>query len=88
MIDYYRLPAPKGKPSSGELLKLTDEAELKDSIYNKSIEKAKLVSFKNSNIKDDSLKLLKTISTPLVVETLDLSQNFSFVTDATVETLC
>ena len=88
MIDYYRLPAPKGKASSGELLKLIDEAELKDSIYNKSIEKAKAVSFKNSNIKDDSLKLLKAISTPLMVETLDLSQNFSFVTDATVETLC
>jgi len=88
MIDYYRLPAPKGKTSSGELLKLIDEAELKDSIYNKSIEKAKVVSFKNSNIKDDSLKLLKVISTPLMVETLDLSQNFSFVTDATVETLC
>ena len=88
MIDYYRLPALKAKITNKDLLKVIDESELKDAIYNRSIEKVKAISFKNSNIKDDTLKLLKGISTPLMVQTLDLSQNFSFVTDASVQTLC
>jgi hypothetical protein len=67
MIDYYRLPAKKDKISSSELLKISDDSELKDAIYNKSIEKAKILTFKNSNIKDDSLKLLRGITTTLSV---------------------
>jgi hypothetical protein len=70
------------------LLKIADDSELKDAIYNKNIEKAKALTFKNSNIKDDSLKLLRGVAGPLSVATLDLSQNFSFITDAAVEILC
>ena len=88
MIDYYRLPVRKDKVSASEQLKLLDEAELKDAIYNRSIEKAKALSFKNSSIKDDSLRLLTNIPGPLNVTALDLSQNFSFITDAAVEILC
>jgi hypothetical protein len=67
MIDYYRLPAKKDKISSAELLKITDDSELKDAIYNKSIEKAKILTFKNSNIKDESLKLLRGIAINLSI---------------------
>jgi hypothetical protein len=67
---------------------VVDDSELKDAIYNRSIERAKALSFKNSNVKDDSLKLLRTIAAPLSIITLDLSQNFSFITDAAVEILC
>jgi hypothetical protein len=65
-----------------------DDAELKDAIYNRSIERAKVLSFKNSNVKDDSLKLLRGIAGPLNIISLDLSQNFSFITDAAVEIIC
>lgn len=88
MIDYYRLPIKKDKTSHSETLKIADDAELKDAIYNHSIEKAKVLSFKNSNIKDDSLKLLRGIKENLNVVELDLSQNFSFITDAAIEILC
>ena len=46
------------------------------------------MSFKNSNIKDDSLKLLRNITESLILIELDLSQNFSFITDNAVEILC
>lgn len=88
MIDYYRLPVKKDKISNTELLRIMDDSELKDAIYNKSIEKAKVLTFKNSNIKDDSLKLLRTITVPLSLIELDLSQNFSFITDAATEIIC
>ncbi len=88
MIDYYRLPQKKGKIASSESMKIIDDSELKDAIYNKSIEKAKVLSFKNSNIKDDSLKLLKNITESLIVIELDLSQNFSFITDNAIEIIC
>jgi hypothetical protein len=88
MIDYYRLPQKKDKINATELLKIVDDSELKDAIYNKSIEKVKVLTFKNSNIKNDSLKLLRNISTNLAVIELDLSQNFSFITDTAVEILC
>lgn len=47
-----------------------------------------MVSFKNSNIKDDTLNLFKTVTSNLLIQELDLSQNFSFITDHTVEILC
>jgi hypothetical protein len=37
MIDYYRLPVNKDKITTSERLKITDDSELKDAIYNKSI---------------------------------------------------
>jgi Leucine-rich repeat (LRR) protein len=44
-----------------------------------------VLSFKNSNIKDETLRLLWEVKTPLPILQLDLSQNFSFVTDTAVE---
>lgn len=64
---------------------INDDSDLKDALYNKSIEKVKVLSFKNANIKDDTLKLLWDINTVLPVMHLDLSQNFSFITDNAVE---
>lgn len=46
-------------------MKIVDDSEFKDAIYNKNIYKAKVISFKNSNIKDESFKLFKTISNNL-----------------------
>jgi hypothetical protein len=88
MMEHYRLPVRKDKVATSELLKIVDDAELKDAIYNRSIERAKVLSFKNSNVKDDSLKLLRGIAGPLNIISLDLSQNFSFITDAAVEIIC
>ena len=59
MISYYRPPQQKGRIPMSEQLKINDEAELKDAIYNKSLLKIKILSFKNSSIKDTSLKLLE-----------------------------
>lgn len=84
MIEYYRIPVKKGAFSKADKLTITDDADLKDAIYNKSIEKAKYLSFKNANIKDDTFRLLEPISIPLQIVHLDLSQNFSFVTDSAV----
>jgi hypothetical protein len=65
-------------------MKIVDDSEFKDAIYNKNIYKAKVISFKNSNIKDESFKLFKTISNNLPLIELDLSQNFTFVTDTAI----
>lgn len=67
MIDYYRLPEKKDKLTQKEVLKVTDDADLKDAIYSKAIERARVLSFKNSSIKDQSLALLKGITGPLCV---------------------
>lgn len=83
MIGYYHLPIKKGTISQQEQLHITDESELKDALYSKTIEKVKYLSFKNANIKNDSLKLLGQTSAAQVSH-LDLSQNFSFVTDAAI----
>lgn len=52
MIDYYRIPHKTNNISQNERLKLNDDSEIKDAIYNQNILKAKVLSFKNSNIKD------------------------------------
>lgn len=49
------------------MLKVTDDADLKDAIYSKAIERARVLSFKNSSIKDQSLALLRGITGPLCV---------------------
>lgn len=87
MIEYYKIPVRKGEITQKETLHLSDDSELKDAIYNKSIEKVKILSFKNSIIKDDTLNLLSPINMPLPIIHLDLSQNFSFVTDKSVQIL-
>lgn len=46
-------------------MKIIDDSEFKDAIYNKNIYKAKVLSFKNSNIKDESFKLFKTVTNNL-----------------------
>ena len=88
MIDYYRVPQKQNNIAQHERLKLLDDSEIKDAIYNKTIEKVKVLSLKNSNVKDDSFNLFKIISVPLCVIELDLSSNFSFITDITIEILC
>lgn len=85
MIQNYRIPVKQGAFKKEEFLHISDDSELKDALYSKSYEKAKVLSFKNSNIKDDTLKLLWDIKIPLGVIQLDLSQNFSFITDTAVE---
>lgn len=87
MIDYYRIPIKKGTITQEEKLHIADDSELKDALFNKSIEKVKYLSFKNSNIKDHTLKLLEQITNPLPITHIDLSQNFSFVTDQAIEIL-
>jgi len=42
-----------------------EEYELKDAIYNKQIFNIKMLNMKNSNINDDTVGLLWTISQPL-----------------------
>lgn len=42
----------------------------------------------NSNINDDTISLLWTISSPLQVLTINLAQNFSFITDKALDHLC
>lgn len=67
MIDYYRLPQKRDKLTQKEVLKVVDDADLKDAIYSKAIERARVVSFRNSSIKDQSLGLLRGITGPLCV---------------------
>jgi len=43
---------------------------------------------KNSNINDDTISLLWTISTPLQVMHINLAENFSFITDKAIDHLC
>ena len=56
-----------------EQLKISDEADLKDAIYSKVLHKIKVLSFKNSTIKDTTLKLLEEIKVELPTLQLDLS---------------
>ena len=56
-----------------EQLKISDEADLKDAIYSKVLYKIKVLSFKNSTIKDTTLKLLEEIKVELPTLQLDLS---------------
>ena len=85
MIQNYRIPVKKGVISKEEYLHVSDDSDLKDALYSKIIEKAKVLSFKNSNVKDDTFRLLWEIKTPLQVFQLDLSKNFSFVTDIAID---
>ena len=85
MIQNYNIPVKKGTIKKEEYLHLSDDSQLKDVLYNKSIEKAKVLSFKNSNIKDETFRLLWEIKHPLNILQLDISQNFSFVTDNAVQ---
>lgn len=43
---------------------------------------------KNTKVNDDSTKCLGFIETEIKVESIDLSENFSFITDRTIENLC
>lgn len=43
---------------------------------------------RNSNINDDTVSILWTISEPLQIINLNLAQNFSFITDVAVDHLC
>ena len=84
MINYYRIPSKKGAIAKDEFLHISDDADLKDALYSKGIEKAKILSLKNSNIRDETLRLLREIQMPLSIVELDLSQNFSFITDSAI----
>lgn len=43
---------------------------------------------KNSNINDSTISIFWTISEPLQIITLNLAENFSFITDVAVDHLC
>ena len=59
MYEQYRFQHKKKNNKISERLHLSDDSDLKDALYNKSIEKVKFLSFKNSNVKDQSFKLFK-----------------------------
>lgn len=87
MIEHYRLPTKL--KSHTHIVLIADESELKDAIYSKVIEKASALNFKNSKIKQDSLKLLRQIEVPkLPLVELNLAENFSFVNDESIKILC
>lgn len=88
MIEYYRIPSKTKNISSKEILTITDEHELKDAVYNKSILNIKMLNMKNSNINDGTVGILWTISEPLSLISINLAENFSFITDAAVDNLC
>jgi hypothetical protein len=43
---------------------------------------------KNSNVNDDTISILWTINSPLALIAINLSENFSFITDKSIEHLC
>jgi DNA-directed RNA polymerase subunit L len=52
MINYYRVPHQINTIQPNQRLKLNDDSDIKDAIYNQTIQNIKILSFKNSNVKD------------------------------------
>lgn len=88
MIEYYRLPKKKKGVDTDEILVVNEEYELKDAIHNKSINNIKVLIMRNSNITDETLSLLWTMTQTLPIVHLNLAENFSFVTDVGVDNIC
>ena len=61
MIDYYRVPQKKGI-SKDDVLVINQEYQLKDAIHNAKINKAKKIVMKNSNVNDQTITYLWTVS--------------------------
>lgn len=87
MIEYYRVPQKKGV-NKDDILFITEDYELKNAIHNGKIFKAKTLSMRNSNINDDTISLLWTITSPLTLTSINLAENFSFITDKSISHLC
>lgn len=87
MIEYYRVPQKKGV-NKDDILFITEEYELKDAIHNGKILKARKLEMRNSNINDDSLSLLWTVRGQFNLTSINIAENFSFITDKSIEHLC
>lgn len=87
MIEYYRIPTKKKEIPKGEILTITEQYQLKDAIYNKSIQTIKVLNMRNSNINDNTIGVMWTINFPLQIISINLAENFSFITDLAVDHL-
>ena len=62
MIQNYRIPTKMKEVTVQQIMRISEESDLKDAIHNKSILKIKMLIMKNSNINDETLGYLWTIS--------------------------
>lgn len=87
MTQFYNPPRKPQEISKKNILVVNEPNELALALESPDLQQVKLLKMKNSNITDETTKCLLGLELELQVEKIDISENFSFVTDITLGTL-
>jgi hypothetical protein len=87
MTHFYNPPRKSQEISRKNILTVNEPNELELALSSPDFRQVRLLKMKNSNITDETTKCLLKVDFELQVEKIDISENFSFVTDDTLITL-
>lgn len=87
MTHFYNPPRKLQEISRKNILTINEPNELELSLDSPEFRQVRLLKMKNSNITDETTRCLLRVDFELLIEKIDISENFSFVTDDTLVTL-
>lgn len=87
MTHFYNPPRKPQEISRKHILTINEPNDLELALESPDFRQVRLLKMKNSNITDETTKCLLKVGFELQIEKIDISENFSFVTDDTLVTL-